>query len=167
MFRCLFWSAISKTDSRADQIRHSIRHQTLRNDCRSVSPIDRSNANYLLFSGPPEEAGGVTTGKLTVNIAELSESGDFVVVPGASFETDRLTSLGREATGLVQEAFLEAAEGDACALEDSKACFRVLAVNEDDSAVMVGRAGLEWVKEEALAAVDKVGHEGILMSDVQ
>ena len=132
-----------------------------------MSPIDRSNANYLLFSGPPEEAGGVTTGKLTVNIAELSESGDFVVVPGASFETDRLTSLGREATGLVQEAFLEAAEGDACALEDSKACFRVLAVNEDDSAVMVGRAGLEWVKEEALAAVDKVGHEGILMSDVQ
>lgn len=114
-----------------------------------------STSCRFALSGATDEDSA--TGKVTVSIAEVKPSGEFSTAAGASLETGPLASLGRGMLGRIQKAFLEAAEGDACVVGDSKACFRVLAVNEDDSAMMVGRSGVEWVREEALAAVDKVG----------
>lgn len=112
------------------------------------------NCHFVLSGATDEDK---ATGKVTVNIAEVKPSGEFSTSAGASFETGPLASLGPGMSGRIQKAFLEAGEGDVCAVGDSKACFRVLIVNEDDSATIIGHSGVEWVREEALAVVDKVG----------
>jgi len=81
-------------------------------------------------------------------VAELTAWGDFTAAPVDSFRVSS-SKLEQKASGRIERAFLEAGEGG----------FRILVVNEDDSAMMLGRGGLEWVREEALAAVDQVGDE--------
>lgn len=83
--------------------------------------------------------------KVDVSVAEVTAWGDFTAAPVDSFEVSS-PKLAQAASGRIERAFLEAGEGG----------FRVLVVNEDDSAMMLGRGGLEWVREEALAAVDQV-----------
>lgn len=82
---------------------------------------------------------------MAVSIAEVTVWGDFTAALVDSFEISS-KELGEGASGRIEKAFLEAGDG----------WFRVLVVNEDDSAMMVGKGGLEWVREEALATVDKV-----------
>lgn len=81
---------------------------------------------------------------------EVTPWGDWTDHTAGSFETEQLSSLGQGKPGVVESAFLEARDGGS---------FRALVVNEDESAIMVGREGVEWVREEALAAVDQVGEE--------
>ena len=99
---------------------------------------------------------GDVTSMVVVSVAEVTSWGDFTASPVSSFQTEALSSLGRDFSGILQAAFLEAAEGASCAAGDSRVCFRALVVKEDDSAMLVGGGGLEWVREEALAAVDQV-----------
>lgn len=79
-----------------------------------------------------------------MSVAEVTAFGDFTAALVDSFETS-LPGLGGAASGRIEGAFLEAGEQG----------FRVLVVSEDDSAQMVGRGGVEWVREEALAAADQ------------
>ncbi|CAM9902690.1 unnamed protein product, partial [Hapterophycus canaliculatus] len=88
--------------------------------------------------------GGGTASKVVVSVAEVTAWGDFTAALVDSFEASS-PGLGGATSGRIEAAFLEAGEGE----------FRVLVVNEDDSAVMVGRGGTEWTREEALAAVDQ------------
>lgn len=82
--------------------------------------------------------------KVVVSVAEVTAFGDFTAALVDSFETSS-PGLGGAASGRIEGAFLEAGEQG----------FRVLVVSEDDSAQMVGRGGVEWVREEALAAADQ------------
>lgn len=98
---------------------------------------------------------------LIVRVTEVGGgNGDFAAkakIVGV-FEAQALPSLGQGRPGLVQEAFLEALEGAGCVpVGDVGVCFRALVVNEDDSAMMVGARGVQWVREEALSAVEQVG----------
>ncbi|CAM9185897.1 unnamed protein product, partial [Ectocarpus sp. 12 AP-2014] len=82
--------------------------------------------------------------KVIVSVAEVTAFGDFTAALVDSFETSS-PGLGGAVSGRIEGAFLEAGEQG----------FRVLVVSEDDSAQMVGREGVEWVREEALAAADQ------------
>ncbi|CAM9582895.1 unnamed protein product [Ectocarpus sp. 13 AM-2016] len=82
--------------------------------------------------------------KVIVSVAEVTAFGDFTAALVDSFETSS-PGLGVAVSGRIEGAFLEAGEQG----------FRVLVVSEDDSAQMVGRGGVEWVREEALAAADQ------------
>lgn len=82
---------------------------------------------------------------MAVSVAEVTAWGDFTAALVDSFEI-LSNELGEGASGRIEKAFLE--PGDTG--------FRVLVVNEDDSAMMIGRGGVEWGREEALAAVDQV-----------
>lgn len=105
---------------------------------------------------PGASAKDDAAGKLVITVAEVTAWGDFMAAPVSTFETGQFPSLGRGASGSIQAAFLEAGEGDACVSSNAKTCFRALVVREDDSATMVGEKGVAWVREEALAEVDKV-----------
>lgn len=131
----------------------------------TLNPHPHAHAHPPLFFGRATlegVAGGDNVSgkvKVVVSVAEVTAWGDFTASPVSSFQTEALSSLGRDSSGVVEAAFLEAAEGASCAAGaagDSRVCFRALVVKEDDSAVMVGEGGLEWVREEALAAVDQV-----------
>ncbi|CAM9409723.1 unnamed protein product [Laminaria digitata] len=133
-------------------------------DCVLAGGRSPSGKTYVASASMRQ--GGVAGGdnvsgkvKVVVSVAEVTAWGDFTASPVSSFQTEALSSLGRDSSGVVEAAFLEAAEGASCAAGaagDSRVCFRALVVKEDDSAVMVGEGGLEWVREEALAAVDQV-----------
>lgn len=80
-----------------------------------------------------------------VGVTEVTEFGDFKALLADAFEATS-PAVARGESGRIEEAFLEVGEGP----------FRVLVVNEDDSAMMVGVDRVDWVREEALAAVDQV-----------
>lgn len=104
-------------------------------------------------------SGRATRKSLVVKVAQFARFANNVVDETvASFVVSDLPSLGHGRQGAFEAAHLEARDkGDHCSPKDHpEACFRALMVNEDDSAMMVGREGVEWVREEALAAVDKV-----------
>lgn len=86
-------------------------------------------------------------------MAEVTAFGDFTAALVDSFETSS-PGLGGTASGRIEGAFLEAGEQG----------FRVLVVSEDDSAQMVGRGGVEWVREEALAAADQARNQFLFVS---
>lgn len=83
---------------------------------------------------------------MVVSVAEVTPWGDFTAALVDSFEASS-PELGEGKSGRIEATFLEAGE---------EGGFRVLVVNEDNSAVMVGRGGTEWTREEGLAAVDQV-----------
>lgn len=95
--------------------------------------------------------------QLLVRVAQIGKEGTLI----DSFQAEGLSSLGQGRPGRVQAAFLEAREGTGCVpgtgASGTGVCFRALVVNEDYSAMMLGRRGVEWVREEALASVDQVG----------
>eukprot|EP00903_Cladosiphon_okamuranus_P020118 g18474.t1 len=88
---------------------------------------------------------GAAGHKVIVSVTQVTEFGDFTAALVDSFEASS-PALAGGASGRIEEAFLEVGEGP----------FRVLVVNEDDSAMMVGVDGVDWVREEGLAAVDQV-----------
>lgn len=83
--------------------------------------------------------------KVVVSVTEVTEFGDFKATLVDSFEASSPALVGG-GSGRIEEAFLEVGQGP----------FRVLVVNEDESAMMVSVDGVDWVREEALAAVDQV-----------
>lgn len=101
------------------------------------------HASRRYFQHPRVAAAG---DKVVVRVTELTAFGDFTEALVDSFETASPDLAGAAASGRIEEAFLEVGEGP----------FRVLVVNEDDSAMMIGSDGVAWVREEALAAVDQV-----------
>lgn len=92
---------------------------------------------------------------MAVSVTEVTAWGDFTASLVDSFEVSS-PALGGGASGRIEGAFLEVGEGP----------FRVLLVNEDDSAMMVGTDGLGWVREEALAAVDQVNDGSVSVGGV-
>lgn len=101
------------------------------------SPLPPPAKQYTLFAA--------AANKVVVSVTEVTAFGDFTAALVDSFEVSS-PALGERASGRIEGAFLEVGEGP----------FRVLVISEDDSAMMVGTDGLEWVREEALAAVDQV-----------
>ena len=94
------------------------------------------------FTFPPADAGN----EVVVNVSEVTEFGDFKAALVDLFEAPSPAVAASGGSASVEKAFLEVGEGP----------FRVLVVNEDDSAMMVSAVGVDWVREEALAAVDQV-----------
>lgn len=94
------------------------------------------------FTFPLADAGN----EVVVNVSEVTEFGDFKAALVDLFEAPSPAVAASGGSASVEKAFLEVGEGP----------FRVLVVNEDDSAMMVSAVGVDWVREEALAAVDQV-----------
>lgn len=106
------------------------------------------------------QIGTATDSKEATLVVQAAEVGADGAMVGSIHAAGLSEFLGQgRPGGRVQAAFLEVRGkiGGGCASEEGgEGCFRVLVVNEDDSAMMVGGEGVEWVREEALASVEQV-----------
>lgn len=140
-----------------------------RGACALAAAVSRSGKVFVGSASMPPVPSGDGSGAgghqdLVVRVASIGgEAHDGPSEVSTTIGASELASSAGGRVALVEAAFLEAREpGLGCSLGDAAlgACFRVLAVAEDDSAIMVGAEGLEWVREEALAAVDQVRLSG-------
>lgn len=129
--------------------------------CALAGGVTPSGKTVVASASMRKLTGGVESGSeqeatLVVRVAEIGEQG--AVLDSIETSTGLLGSPGQGVPRRVEAAFLEAGDIGGCegAGGAKEMCFRVLLVSEDDSTMMVGKNGVDWVREEALASVDQV-----------